>query len=107
MPSNRKGWGFAITERKRDQAIAEWLDAVADDPDINVSEMVKNYLYQIATGQAPTSNGKSPDFTEQFEEIKGLIRRLSLMGYRPETPQGEISEDDQEERDRKLGSLPD
>lgn len=54
MATNRKRWaGVHLGQSKRDRIVGEWLDRASKDPNVNISEIVKNYLYRVATGEEP------------------------------------------------------
>jgi hypothetical protein len=90
---------------KRDRIVATWLDNISEDPDINVSDLIKAYLYQVATG----TNSKQ-DVSDIIAAIKAEFAKLPSMlamqdgivntGYT-------VTNDDIEEIARRLGSMPD
>lgn len=101
----RKQINIYFGKSQRDRIVATWLDNMSDDPDINVSELVKSYLYQVATGTNSQQN-----VSEIVEVIKAEFAKLPSMlvmqdgivntGYT-------VTNDDIDEIARRLGSMPD
>lgn len=100
--SQRTRWGGVyLGESQRDRAIAAWLDEVADDPHINVSELVKDYLYRLATGQEPPADQRTQaladmaaEITAYNQELTALRRALKSGAYLPS--QDVVDDDDVE-----------
>lgn len=101
----RKQINIYFGKSQRDRIVATWLDNMSDDPDINVSELVKSYLYQVATGTNSQQN-----VSDIVEVIKAEFAKLPSMlvmqdgivntGYT-------VTNDDIDEIARRLGSMPD
>jgi hypothetical protein len=106
MTPDRTRWpGFHIGKSDRDQAIAAWLDQ-ADADGINVSELVKNHLYEVATGQSADPMMLAlEDIVQRLISLERDVRRLAT-GVRPaHTVSAPV--DDAEDIERRLGALPD
>jgi hypothetical protein len=73
--------GTWLYNTPRDRVIAAWLDEMAGKPDVSVTELVKDYLYKLATNGA-RSQTDQPD----YEVILNAIRHVgdqvnSLKSY--------------------------
>jgi len=103
--SERKQINIYFGRSQRDRIVATWLDNMSEDPDTNVSELVKTYLYQVATGTDSQQN-----VSDIVEVIKAEFAKLPSMlvmqdgivntGYT-------VTNDDIDEIARRLGSMPD
>lgn len=96
--------GTWLYDTKRDRAIADWLNEVSADPTVNVSEMVKDYLYKVASS---SENQGDPildalhDVQRQLEEL----RKRVILGVATPTEQAIVN--NAENVLRQLKSLPD
>ena len=119
--ADRRRWnGFIIGDDEIDQAVAGWLDLVADDPKVNVSKIVKTHLYQIATGQLPLDPAQQTilaalesiaahldDHNRQLDQLAREIRRIASGVVIAPNGAAPVPEDELAEIERRLGSLPD
>ena len=103
--SKRTRWaGLHLGDGKRDRVIAEWLDSVGGLDPINVSEIVKDHLYKIATGQVDQNARAIQNIQANLEELKQMIRAGAVITG---TDGKSATEDDIDEIARRLGSMQD
>ncbi len=103
--SDRNRISIRLGDSDRDNVIKAWLDIVRKDPKINVSEIVKDHLYQVAT------SSPSPDETQmiidviraEFAKLPSMIKVTGGAAAAIE----ETPESDAEEIKRRIGSMPD
>lgn len=101
----RKQINIYFGKSQRDRIVATWLDNMRDDPDTNVSELVKTYLYQVATGTDGQQN-----VSEVIDVIKAEFAKLPSMLVMRDgvaSPGITVTTDDIDEIARRLGSMPD
>ena len=74
----RKRWGgIFLSDSDRDRIIAQWLDSVVDDPRVNVSELVKDFLYEYITSEKPplsTTERALIAMHRELKELRGALR---------------------------------
>lgn len=107
--SERKRWGgIWLGDNERDRVIAAWLDEKAADPTFNVSGLVKDYLYLLATGKAPTDHTVQA-LADLQTELANLRRALAAGAHLAGgQTAGELAgEDEAAEVIRRLTELPD
>jgi hypothetical protein len=93
---------FQFTRSDRDAVIAAWIDSARDDPNVNISEIIKNNLYNVAMGRTddPTLQAIRETIAAEFAKLPPMMMRVS-------TDAGRIAEPDEaDEIARKLGAMP-
>lgn len=101
----RRRWGGVyLGNSRRDRTIAAWLDQVTDDPDVNVSELVKDHLYRLATGQE-RADETAAAVDKLAAEMGKLMRALASGSTRlvvDEEAGGDMTQADADEITRRL-----
>lgn len=89
---------------QRDRVIADWIDSVADDPDTNVSEIIKRYLYKVATGQVDREGKAIYEIRTAINEIRNMIKEggIVVAASSDAAPAADL-----DEIERRLGSIAD
>lgn len=79
--SDRTRWGgvYLSEYNERDRVVAAFLDDVADDPRVNVSGLVKDFLYRLATGQEPPADQQTQALADMAAEITTYNRELAAL----------------------------
>lgn len=77
----RKRWGGVfLGDNERDRTIAAWLDNAANNPDINISDLVKEYLYTLATGGQPPPDPTIASLAAVLDQLRTLSRHVEDQG---------------------------
>lgn len=101
--SGRKGLYIRISDSSRDRVIDTWLDSIKENKDIKVSELVKDFLYSVATGgqnDDPALDAIIKVIRSEFARLPAMIRIQGSMN--DETT---AAPDDADEIARRLGEM--
>jgi hypothetical protein len=90
---------------QRDRVIAAWKNSIADDPSINLSEIIKEYLYQVATGQ--TDDPTAQAVIDALRPDLAQLRAMLASGVVVAGAASPATVDEADEIARRLGAMPD
>ena len=88
---------------QRDRTIADWWDS-PDNQDVNKSEIIKDHLYKVATGQAGREGKALHEIRAAITEIRNMIQNggIVVAQSNDQTPTADL-----DEIERRLGSIAD